>query len=164
MDTKNFKTLFDEIIKEEENKRKNNDYLINILIPQSASLLRYLMKLEYLLPKEEQQQDKNHWKNETCSALNIMLSNLEAVKSEQLILNAMNSSIEKGHKLILSELKNKYSSLLNPINYTIEMTKKLAKKYFPIISKWLFSSYKEVLKKRIESKECVYDFVNKLFE
>ena len=112
----------------------------------------------------KQAKDKNHWKNETCSALNIMLSILEAVKSEQLILNAMNSSIEKGHKLILSELKNKYSSLLNPINYTIEMTKKLAKKYFPIISKWLFSSYKDVLKKRIESKECVYDFVNKLFE
>ena len=73
MDTKNFKTLFDEIIKE-ENKRKDNDYLISILAPQSASLLRYLMKLEYLLPKEEQQQDKNHWKNEACSALNIMLS------------------------------------------------------------------------------------------
>ena len=52
MDTKNFKTLFDEIIKE-ENKRKDNDYLISILAPQSASLLRYLMKLEYVLPKEE---------------------------------------------------------------------------------------------------------------
>ena len=127
MDTKNFKTLFDEIIKE-ENKRKDNDYLISILAPQSASLLRYLMKLEYLLPKEEeQQQDKNHWKNEACSALNIMLSDLGAIKSEQLILN----SIIKGHKIILSELKNKYSSLLNPKNYTIEMTENLAKKYFP---------------------------------
>ena len=163
MDTKNFKTLFDEIIKE-ENKRKDNDYLISILAPQSASLLRYLMKLEYLLPKEEQQQDKNHWKNEACSALNIMLSELGAIKSEQLLLNTMNNSITKGHKIILSELKNKYSSLLNPINYTIEMTKELAKKYFPVVSKWLFSSYKDILKKRIESKECVYDFVNKLFE
>lgn len=163
MDTKNFKTLFDEIIKE-ENKRKDNDYLISILTPQSASLLRYLMKLEYLLPKEEQQQDKNHWKNEACSALNIMLSDLGAIKSEQLLLNTMNSNIIKGHKIILSELKNKYSSLLNPKNYTIEMTENLAKKYFPIVSKWLFSSYKDVLKKRIEPEKCAHDFVNKLFE
>lgn len=163
MDTKNFKTLFDEIIKEEI-KRKDNDYLISILAPQSASLLRYLMKLEYLLPKEEQQQDKNHWKNEACSALNIMLSDLGAIKSEQLILNGMNSSITKGHKIILLELKNKYSSLLSPKNYTIQMTENLAKKYFPIVSKWLFSSYKDVLKKRIESEKCAQDFVNKLFE
>ncbi len=163
MDTKNFKILFDEIIKEEV-VRKDNDYLTNTLAPQSASLLRYLMKLEYLLPKEEHQQDKNHWKNEAYSALNIILSDLGAIKSEQLLLNTMNNSIENGHKLILSELKNKYSSLLNPKNYTIEMTKELAKKYFPVISKWLFSSYKDVLRKRINSKECAYEFINKLFE
>ena len=163
MDTKNFKTLFDEIIKEEV-VRKDNDYINNILIPQSASLLRYLMKLEYLLPKEEHQQNKNHWKSETYSVLNSLIKNLGAIKSEQLILNAMNSSIEKGHKIILSELKTKYSSLLNPKNYTIEMTKELAKKYFPVISKWLFSSYKDVLKKRIEPEDCAYEFVNKLFE
>ena len=36
-----------------------------------------------------------------------------------------------------------------------EIIKELAKKYFPVVSKWLFSSYKDVLKKRIESKECV---------
>lgn len=163
MDTKNFKTLFDEIIKE-ENKRKDNDYLISILAPQSASLLRYLMKLEYLLPKEEQQQDKNHWKNEAYSALNIMLSDLGSIKSEQLLLNTMNNSIIKGHKIILSELKNKYSLLLNPKNYTIEMTENLAKKYFPVVSKWLFSSYKDVLKKRIEPEKYSHEFVNKLFE
>ena len=163
MDTKTFKTLFDEIIKEEV-VRKDNDYINNILIPQSASLLRYLMKFEYLLSKEEQQQDKNHWKGETYAVLNNLLKNLGAIKSEQLILNAMNSSVEKGHKIILLELKNKYSSLLNPKNYTIEMTKKLAKKYFPVVSKWLFSSYKDVLKERIKSEKCAHDFVDKLFE
>ena len=163
MDTKTFKTLFDEIIKEEV-VRKDNDYINNILIPQSASLLRYLMKFEYLLSKEEQQQDKNHWKGETYAVLNKLLKNLGAIKSEQLILNAMNSSVEKGHKIILLELKNKYSSLLNPKNYTIEMTKKLAKKYFPVVSKWLFSSYKDVLKERIKSEKCAHDFVDKLFE
>ena len=93
-----------------------------------------------------------------------MLSDLGAIKSEQLLLNTMNNSITKGHKIILSELKNKYSSLLNPKNYTIEMTENLAKKYFPIVSKWLFSSYKDVLKKRIEPEKCAQDFVNKLFE
>ena len=67
------------------------------------------MKFEYLLPKEEQQQDKNHWKGETYSVLNSLLKNLGAIKSEQLILNAMNNSVEKGHKIILLELKNKYS-------------------------------------------------------
>lgn len=163
MDTKNFKTLFDEIIKEEVVKKDNN-YINSILIPQSASLLRYLMKFEYLLPKEEQQQDKNHWKCETYSVLNSLIKNLGAIKSEQLILNGMNSSITKGHKLILLELKNKYNSLLNPKNYTIEMTENLAKKYFPIISKWLFSSYKDVLKEKIDSEKCARDFVNKLFE
>lgn len=162
MDTKNFKTLFDEIIKEEVVKKDNN-YINSILIPQSASLLRYLMKFEYLLPKEEQQ-DKNHWKCETYSVLNSLIKNLGAIKSEQLILNGMNSSITKGHKLILLELKNKYNSLLNPKNYTIEMTENLAKKYFPIISKWLFSSYKDVLKEKIDSEKCARDFVNKLFE
>lgn len=34
----------------------------------------------------------------------------------------------------------------------------------PIVSKWLFSSYKDVLKKRIEPEKCAHDFVNKLFE
>ena len=163
MVTKTFKTVFDELIKEEI-VRKDNDYINSILIPQSASLLRYLMKLEYLLPKEEQQQDKNHWKSETYSVLNNLIKKLGAIKSEQLILNAMNSSVINGHKLILSELKLKYYSLLNPKNYTIEMTENLAKKYFPVISKWLFSSYKDVLKKRIESEECAYKFVSKLFE
>ena len=163
MVTKTFKTVFDELIKEEI-VRKDNDYINSILIPQSASLLRYLMKLEYLLPKEEQQQDKNHWKGETYSVLNNLIKKLGAIKSEQLILNAMNSSVINGHKLILSELKLKYYSLLNPKDYTIEMTEKLAQKYFPVISKWLFSSYKDVLKKRIEFEECAYKFVNKLFK
>jgi len=147
MVTKTFKTVFDELIKEEI-VRKDNDYINNILIPQSASLLRYLMKLEYLLPKEEQQQDKNHWKGEIYSVLNNLIKKLGAIKSEQLILSAMNSSVINGHKLILSELKLKYYSLLNPKDYTIEMTEKLAQKYFPVISKWLFSSYKDVLKKK----------------
>ena len=44
------------------------------------------------------------------------------------------------------------------------MTENLAKKYFPIISKWLFSSYKDVLKEKIDSEKCARDFVNKLFE
>ena len=145
MATKTFKTVFDELIKEEKT-RYNNDYLTNVLSPQSASLLRYLMKLEYLLPKEANQQDKNHWKNEVYSVLKTILSDLGSIKSEQLLLDTMNNSVANGHKLILSELKLKYYSLLNPKDYTIEMTEELAQKYFPIISKWLYNSYKKCQK------------------
>lgn len=164
MATKTFKTVFDELIKEEEIKRKDNDYLITVLAPQSASFLRYVMKIEYLLPKEGNQQDKKHWKGEIYSVLKSMLKNLSSIKSEQLLLDTMNSSIVNGHKLILSELKLKYYSLLNPKDYTIEMTEKLAQKYFPIISKWLYDSYKDVIKKRIEPEECAYNFVDELFK
>jgi hypothetical protein len=164
MATKTFKVVFDELIKEEETKRKDNNYLTNVLLPQSASLLKYLMKLEYLLPKEANQQDKNHWKGEVYSVLKSMITDLGFIKSEQLLLDTMNSSIVNGHKLILSELKLKYYSLLNPKDYTIEMTEKLAQKYFPIVSKWLYNSYKDVVRKRIEPEECAHNFIDELFK
>ena len=163
MATKTFKTVFDELIKEEKT-RYNNDYLTNVLSPQSASLLRYLMKLEYLLPKEANQQDKNHWKNEVYSVLKTILSDLGSIKSEQLLLDTMNNSVANGHKLILSELKLKYYSLLNPKDYTIEMTEELAQKYFPIISKWLYNSYKKVPKDEKMINKCAHNFVDELFE
>lgn len=44
MATKTFKVIFDELIKEEETKRKDNNYLTNVLLPQSASLYQTSVK------------------------------------------------------------------------------------------------------------------------
>ena len=61
-------------------------------------MLLYLFKLIYLLPKEAQQQDKNHWKNELSAVLLTMLSNLGKVKDKKLIISAFERGINNGYK------------------------------------------------------------------
>ena len=72
----------------EEKKQFNNEHIINTAEAQAPSMLLYLFKLIYLLPKEAQQQDKNHWKNELSAVLLTMLSNLGKVKDKKLIISA----------------------------------------------------------------------------
>ena len=148
----------------EEKKQFNNEYIINTAEAQAPSMLLYLFKLIYLLPKEAQQQDKNHWKHELSAVLLTMLSNLGKIKDKKLIISAFERGINNGYKKIASEIKSKYYSLFNIKDLTLDLVKDIGNDYFEKIATWLFTSYKNVLNNTLDPKEATKKIVNELFE
>ena len=118
----------------EEKKQFNNEYIINTAEAQAPSMLLYLFKLIYLLPKEAQQQDKNHWKHELSAVLLTMLSNLGKIKDKKLIISAFERSINNDYKKIASEIKSKYYSLFNIKDLTLDLVKGIGNDYFEKIA------------------------------
>lgn len=166
------KTLKDVIdflfLLKEEKVEYNNEYIEGSLKRQASSVAYYLFKLVYLLPREEQGQDKNHWKGELRSSLMRLLSNLGSVKNPNLILDKLNKMKGEAYNTILLGLKNKYYELMNPKELTIDMVNDIAEKYYPVISNWLFNNFKEVQKNKKDIAGLVSlktsEFVNDLFE
>lgn len=152
----------------EEKVEYNNEYIEGSLKSQASSVTYYLFKLVYLLPREEQGQDKNHWKGELRNSLKHLLSNLGGVKNPNLILDKLNKMKGEAYNTILLGLKNKYYGLMNPKELTIDMVNDIAEKYYPVISNWLFSNFKEVQKNKKDIIGLVSlkasEFVNDLFE
>ena len=166
---KTLKDIVDETFSiKEERVEKDNAYLEGTVKNQAASVLYYLFKLVYLLPREEQGQDKNHWKGELVSPLKKLLANLGSVKNSKLILDKFNTMRNEAYKMILLSLKNQYSSLMSSKELTTEMIDSLAEKYYPLITVWLFDNYREVQKNKSNNSDIASikarELVNSLFK
>lgn len=166
---KTLKDIVDEVFSIKEEKAEyDNAYLKNTAGAYIAYTTSILFKLVYLLPREEQGQDKNHWKGELISPLSNMLFNLGGVKSSKLILDKFYEKTPEAFSVVLKNLKTQYSSLMSPKELTTEMIDSLAEKYYPSIAVWLFDNYKEVqkLKDKIKGISTIKarELVNSWFE
>ena len=160
---KTLKQIIDETFLFEENKQENNEYLIKSAGAYIQYTTSILFKLLYLLPREENEQDKNHWKGELRNPLKELLSNLGKIKSSKLILDKFNEKKQESYSFIHSMLKTRYSSLMEPKELNKDMIDEIANKYYPLIASWLFDNYKEVLKDKSIVTSKVSQFVNSLF-
>lgn len=136
----NFKEIFDEEI-----KNKNGMYLNYTVVEQSNYFLLGLVKLIYLLPKEENSQDENHWKCEVASSLRFLLSEFGGVKSKvEELLSKFYEQLPNCLIKINKKISKDYSSLIKYI--TEEQLKTVADKFFPLLVDWLFNSFIDIRK------------------
>ena len=90
-----------------------------------------LFKLVYLLPREEHNQDKNHWKGELKSGLSVLLGNFGGVKSSKLILDKFNEKKYESYSFILRMIKERYAKLYSPKEFSIDIINDIADNYYP---------------------------------
>ena len=167
MSFKTFKEIFDDCFDSssinEERKEFNMEYINKTVKPSTGNIMLYLFKLAYLLPKEANQQDKQHWKSELNGTLAKALGNFGGVKSPALILSALNEEKESGNKAIKKELRTKYSSMMSEKEYTPQIGDDIANKFFPLISNWIFDIGKNVSRKDGSFSAEIRNFIDKLF-
>lgn len=159
----NFKEIFDEEI-----KNKNGMYLNYTVVEQSNYFLLGLVKLIYLLPKEGNRQDENHWKGEVISSLRFLLSEFGGVKSKDELLSKFYEQLPSCLIKINKKISKDYSNLIKYI--TEEQLKTVADKFFPLLVDWLFNSFIDIRKcstvneKNIKVNNCCKEFINKITE
>ena len=154
------------ILLKEEKKEYNQEYLNNTAGKQIQYTTSILFKLIYLLPREEQGQDKNHWKGELKSGLSVLLGNFGGVKSSKLILDKFNEKKYESYSFVLKMIKERYTKLYSPKEFNIDVINNIANDYYPKIAEWIYVSGKDTVKDktRIILKTKVIEFVNNLFE
>ena len=154
------------ILLKEERKEYNQEYLNNTTGKQIQYTTSILFKLVYLLPREEHNQDKNHWKGELKSGLSVLLGNFGGVKSSKLILDKFNEKKYESYSFILRMIKERYAKLYSPKEFSIDIINDIADNYYPKIAEWIYTSGKDTVKDKtgIILKTKINEFVNNLFE
>ena len=117
------------ILLKEERKEYNQGYLNNTAGKQIQYTTSILFKLVYLLPREEHNQDKNHWKGELKKEIK------NCFFADSFITS--NTFKKKYYKESIDEIKKLNNKIV------IELSNKDDKKHIPYFVKYGFKKIKE---------------------
>lgn len=158
----NFKKLFDNILTEE--KDIGNMYIKRVLNSQTRNFLEKFTKLTILLPKEINEQDKNHWEGEMISCMMLTIPQYGGGLTADEIKEVFERNFKEDFALNKEKLFPKYNSLMDIYEYN-SMYKEIEKKYsffIKAVSNLFLSIYKIKGNKKeqiLQQKQMITEFV-----